>query len=45
MSQTATITPEQQRTLRRAVVASSVGNALEWFDLIVYASFAAVIAK
>jgi MHS family proline/betaine transporter-like MFS transporter len=45
MSQTATITPEQRRTIRRAVVASSAGNALEWFDIIVYASFAAVIAK
>jgi MHS family proline/betaine transporter-like MFS transporter len=27
------------------VVASSVGNALEWFDIIVYASFAVVISK
>ena len=41
----ATITAEQQRTVRRAVVASSVGNALEWFDIIVYASFAVVISK
>lgn len=45
MSQTATISAEQQRTVRRAVVASSVGNALEWFDIIVYASFAVVISK
>lgn len=29
---------------RKAVVASSVGNALEWFDIIVYSSFATVIA-
>jgi MHS family proline/betaine transporter-like MFS transporter len=29
---------------RRAVVASSVGNALEWFDIIVYSSFAVVIS-
>ena len=26
-------------------MASSVGNALEWFDVIVYASFAVVISK
>jgi MHS family proline/betaine transporter-like MFS transporter len=26
------------------VVASSVGSALEWFDIIVYASFAVVIS-
>ena len=30
---------------RRAVVASSIGNALEWFDIIVYASFAVVISR
>lgn len=29
---------------RKAVIASSVGNALEWFDIIVYASFAVVIS-
>lgn len=29
---------------RKAVVASSVGNALEWFDIIVYSSFAVVIS-
>ena len=45
MTTTATITPEQRSTVRRAVVASSVGNALEWFDIIVYASFAVVISK
>jgi MHS family proline/betaine transporter-like MFS transporter len=45
MSQTVTLTPEQQTTVRRAVVASSMGNALEWFDIIVYASFAVVISK
>lgn len=29
----------------RAVVATSIGNALEWFDLVVYGFFAVVIAK
>ncbi|GAA5594879.1 Proline porter II [Kocuria rhizophila] len=38
------MTPKQRRTARRAVVASSVGNALEWFDIIVYSSLAVVIS-
>lgn len=38
-------TPEQRKRVRRAVIATSVGNALEWFDIIVYASFAVVISK
>ncbi|OMH34164.1 MFS transporter [Tersicoccus sp. Bi-70] len=38
------VTPEQRATARRAVVASSIGNALEWFDIIVYASLAVVIS-
>lgn len=29
----------------RVVVATSIGNALEWFDLVVYGFFAVVIAK
>lgn len=29
----------------RTIVAASIGNALEWFDFIVYAFFAATIAK
>ena len=37
--------PEALRRARRAVVASSVGNALEWFDIIVYSSFAVVISE
>ena len=32
------------RRARKAVIASSVGNALEWFDIIVYSSFAVVIS-
>jgi MHS family proline/betaine transporter-like MFS transporter len=47
MTQTATapITAAQRSTARRAVIASSMGNALEWFDIIVYASFAVVISR
>jgi MFS transporter, MHS family, proline/betaine transporter len=29
----------------RAVLATSIGNALEWFDLVVYGFFAVIIAK
>jgi MHS family proline/betaine transporter-like MFS transporter len=29
----------------RAVIAASIGNALEWFDLVVYGFFAVIIAK
>ncbi|MGI8458592.1 MAG: MFS transporter [Propionibacteriaceae bacterium] len=39
------MTAQQRRTAKRAVIASSVGNALEWFDIIVYASFAVVISR
>ena len=39
------VTAAERTRVRRAVVASSVGNALEWFDVIVYASFAVVISK
>lgn len=45
ISQTHDITPGQRARAKRAVIASSVGNALEWFDVIVYASFAVVISK
>lgn len=46
MSTTATpVTPEQLATARKAVISSSIGNALEWFDIIVYATFAVVIAQ
>ena len=38
-------TAEQRRVATKAVVAASIGNALEWFDIIVYASFAVVISK
>ena len=39
-----TVTAEDRSRARRAVVASSIGNALEWFDVIVYSSFAVVIS-
>src|SRR5450830_597349 len=29
----------------RAVISSSIGNALEWFDVLIYGAFAVVIAK
>ncbi|WP_050464812.1 MFS transporter [Herbaspirillum autotrophicum] len=29
----------------RAVISSSIGNALEWFDILIYGAFAVVIAK
>lgn len=38
------ITPERLAAARKAVISSSLGAALEWFDVIVYASFAVVIA-
>ena len=39
------VTGDQRATARRAVVASSIGNALEWFDIIVYSSLAVVISQ
>lgn len=39
-----TVTPERLAAARKAVISSSLGAALEWFDVIVYASFALVIA-
>ncbi|MEW9583070.1 MFS transporter [Paraburkholderia sp. DGU8] len=34
-----------RRNSWRAVIAASIGNALEWFDLVVYGFFAVTIAK
>jgi MHS family proline/betaine transporter-like MFS transporter len=45
ISQTDVITDDQRARAKRAAVATSVGNALEWFDILVYASFAVVISK
>lgn len=35
---------ESVRETRKAVIAASIGNALEWFDLTVYGTFAVTIA-
>lgn len=47
MSSTVTdsLSPEQKSRARRAVVAASLGNALEWFDIIVYGFLATTISK
>jgi MFS transporter, MHS family, proline/betaine transporter len=37
--------PKSGSALRRLVVASSIGNALEWFDIVVYGYFAVSISK
>ncbi|TFD50276.1 MFS transporter [Cryobacterium frigoriphilum] len=36
---------DRRRQARKAVVAASIGNGLEWFDVIVYGTFAVTIAK
>jgi MHS family proline/betaine transporter-like MFS transporter len=38
-----TLTPQRQR--RRAIIATVLGNGLEWFDFTVYSFFAVIIAK
>jgi MFS family permease len=48
MTQTAHVIdygPDARQTARRAVVAASLGNALEWYDIIVYAFMAPVISR
>ncbi|SAK82487.1 major facilitator transporter [Caballeronia hypogeia] len=37
--------PRSSSALRRLIVASSIGNALEWFDVVVYGYFAVSISK
>src|SRR5208283_4982243 len=32
-------------TLTRVIIAASIGNAMEWFDILVYGYFAVTIAK
>lgn len=45
MADALTATPQQLAAAKKAVISSSIGAALEWFDIIVYATFAVVIAK
>ena len=46
MGETLTARPATARNgVWRAVVATSIGNALEWFDLVVYGFFAVLIAR
>ena len=45
MTSTVTTELEGQSRRWRAVAAASVGNALEWFDFVIYGYFAATIAK
>ena len=39
------VAPAPHRNIARLVVATSLGNALEWFDISVYAYFAVYISK
>src|SRR6201991_3960836 len=39
------VAPERQKNVTRLVVVISIGNALEWFDVSVYAYFAAYLSK
>lgn len=41
--QTASSSPDQKRTLTRAIAASVVGNTLEWYDFFLYATAAALV--
>jgi MFS transporter, MHS family, proline/betaine transporter len=45
MSSVPAAVPMSRPAAWRAVVAASIGNALEWFDLVVYGFFAVVISK
>ncbi len=46
MSDTLAAAPMTSRSpIWRAVLATSIGNALEWFDLVIYGFFAVTIAK
>lgn len=45
MAEVTTATPQQLAAAKKAVISSSIGAALEWFDIIVYATFAVVIAE
>jgi len=40
-----TVNQPQARSRFMAVLAASIGNALEWFDFVVYGFFALTISK
>ncbi|MEU0840755.1 MFS transporter [Streptomyces sp. NPDC005962] len=40
-----TVAPEAPVKVHRVIIAASIGNALEWFDILVYGFFAATISK
>ncbi|MBD3007580.1 MFS transporter [Streptomyces sp. 5-10] len=42
---TQTVAPEAPVKVHRVIIAASIGNALEWFDILVYGFFAATISK
>ncbi|MFL9927548.1 MFS transporter [Herbaspirillum lusitanum] len=44
-SATASTAGKTHPQARRAIISSSIGNALEWFDILIYGAFAVVIAK
>jgi len=39
------LAPSRQQNVARLVVATSLGNALEWFDISVYAYFAVYLSR
>lgn len=44
-SSPASVVPDHHPQTWRAVISSSIGNALEWFDVLIYSAFAVTIAK
>src|SRR5579875_969315 len=40
-----TAAPPSPAMIRRAVVASTIGNGLEWFDFLIYGSLAGIISQ
>jgi MFS transporter, MHS family, proline/betaine transporter len=45
MTSTAAHAPAATTNPRRVIIAASIGNALEWYDVLVYGFFAATISK
>ena len=45
MKLAATLEPAAGRSSLRIVTAASIGNALEWFDLLIYGYFAVTISR